>query len=360
MLKKFNVVLCLLFIFAVVFCGCGKKEISEEDKVDILLITDFGTINDGSYNQAAWEGVEYFANSRNLIAKYYQPAEISTEAYLEQIKIGVENGASIIVCPGELFGEAIFKAQKQYKNTKFIIVDGYPHNEDYSDETIGTNVMAISFAEEEAGFLAGYAAVRDGYTNLAFMGGVPEDTVIRYGYGYVQGADYAAIQMGVPVSVRYTYCNTFNEDTSVEATAGSWYDNDTEVIFACGGTMGNSVIRAAESHGGKVIGVDVDQSLTSDTVITSAMKCLDSAVYSALETCCSDEFVGGEIQRLTAYVSGVKLPMETSRFRQFNQEEYDNIYYLLLNGFIEPYAETNIGTCEELSLINTEVTYIVP
>lgn len=360
MVKKLRILLCLLIITAICFTACGKQEISEEDKVDILLITDFGTINDGSFNQAAWEGVKYFADSRNLVAKYYMPEGISVDDYLEQIKKGVNNGASVIVCPGELFGEAIYKAQKQYKNTNFIILDGYPHNEDYSDETINENVIAISFAEEESGFLAGFAAVRDGYTNLAFMGGVPEDTVIRYGYGFVQGADYAAIQMGVPVSIRYTYCNTFYEDTSVEATAASWYDSGTEVIFACGGAMGKSVIRAAENHNGKVIGVDVDQSNISDTVITSAMKCLDSAVYAALESSYGENFNGGSIQRLTTYVSGVKLPMDTSRFNTFNQQEYDDIYYLLMNGFIEPYAQTNIGTCEELSLINTEVSYIVP
>lgn len=352
----------ILMIFAMILClsGCGKNKVAEEDKVDVLLITDIGTINDGSYNQGAWEGLQDYANDNNLIAKYYQPKGTSQEDYLEQIKMGVKNGAKMIVCPGALFEETVFKAAKQYSKVKFIILDGTPHNADYSDETIGSNVLPIVFAEEEAGFLAGYSAVRDGYVNLAFMGGIPEDPVIKYGYGFVQGADYAAIQMGIPVFIRYTYCNTYMEDDAVEATAASWYDNGTEVIFACGGAMGKSVIRAAENHNGKVIGVDVDQTGESDTVITSAMKQLDMAVYRGLEEINSEEFSGGAIKKLTAKDSGVALPMNTSKFNSFQYSEYEDIFSQLVNGFIVPYAQTNIGTCEELSLINTEVTYIIP
>lgn len=340
--------------------GCGKKDINPEDMVDILLITDVGTVNDGSYNQGAWEGILQYASETGKVAKYYEPADTSVDAYLEQIKLGVDNGAQIVVCPGYLFGETVFKAQSKFKDTHFILLDGIPHNEDYSDETIGDNVMAVRFEEDEAGFLAGYAAVRDGYTNLAFMGGIPEDAVIRYGYGFVQGADYASIEMGIPVYIRYTYTNTFYEDDSVEATAASWFDNGTEVIFACGGAMGRSVMRAAENHNGKVIGVDIDQHTESDTVITSAMKSLDSAVYEGLKAFYTDSFPGGTATVFSAKEAGVKLPMDTSKFNRFMSSDYDAVYNLLVNDVIDPYSQTDIGTCEELSLINTEVSYVVP
>ena len=341
-------------------CGCGDKEVAPEDKVDILLITDVGTINDGSFNQGAWEGILQYTSETGKIAKYYEPKDTSVEAYLEQIKTGVENGAQIVVCPGYLFGETVYEAQKKFTDTHFILLDGIPHNEDFSEETIADNVMAVQFEEDEAGFLAGYAAVRDGYTNLAFIGGIPEDAVIRYGYGFVQGADYASIEMGVPVYIRYTYANTFYEDDSVEATAASWYDNGTEVIFACGGSMGRSVMRAAENHNGKIIGVDVDQHTESDTVITSAMKALDSAVYEGLTAYYTGNFPGGETTVFSAKESGVRLPMDASKFNRFMLSDYDAIYSQLVNGIIDPYSETNIGTCEELSLINTEVSYVVP
>jgi len=352
--------LILIFSVFVSLTGCGKKDIPEEDKVDVLLITDIGTINDGSFNESAWAGVLRYADGKDIKTKYYQPDGTGVDDYLEQIEKGVDNGAQVIVCPGYLFEEPIYEAQSKYTDTKFIILDGAPHNKDYSDETIGENVMAIEFAEEEAGFLVGYAAVRDGYTNLAFMGGIPEDTVIRYGYGFVQGADYAAIQMGTSVSIRYTYCNTFFEDESVEATASSWYDNGTEVIFACGGAMGKSVIRAAENHNGKVIGVDVDQSDESDVVITSALKNLDKAVLQGLESYYDGTFTGGNVIKVGAANGGVGLEIENSHFRLFDFEQYQQIYTYLMEGYVQPYAETNVGTCEELTLVNTEVNYIVP
>lgn len=357
--KKY-LIIGLVMSLALSLVGCGANKVSDEDKVDVLLITDMGTVNDGSFNQGAWEGITRYANETGVIAKYYQPEGTTTEDYLEQIKLGISNGAQVIVCPGYLFEETIYKAQSKYPDTHFILLDGSPHDKDYKDETIKDNVMPIHFAEEEAGFLAGYAAVRDGYTDLAFMGGVPENPIIRFGYGFVQGADYASVEMGIPIYVRYTYTNTFYEDDSVEATAASWYDSGTQVIFACGGAMGRSVMRAAENHNGKVIGVDVDQHSESDTVITSAMKSLDTAVYSGVKAHFDQTFPGGSNVVFSAKEDGVELPMDTSRFTRFSQDDYNAIIGLLVDEVIEPYANTDIGTCEELSLINTEVSYIVP
>lgn len=359
-LNRLSAVIILTVLSVLTLAGCGKKDVAPEDEVEVLMITDIGTVDDGSYNQGTWEGILRYTSENNITAKYYVPSGIGTEAYLEEIQKGVDNGAKVIVCSGYLMEETIYEAQKKYPKVNFILVDGIPHNEDFSDIAIAENTMSISFEEEESGFLAGYAAVRDGYTNLAFMGGVPEDPVIRYGYGFVQGADYASIQIGLPVSIRYTYTNTYLEDESVEATAASWYENGTEVIFACGGDMGRSVMRAAENHGGKVIGVDIDQSKESDTVITCAMKSLDKAVYKGLSDYYSGTFKGGENTLLSAADSCVCLSIQTSKFNRFDWAEYQSIYQQLVDGIIDPYGETNIGTCEELTLINTEVSYIVP
>lgn len=359
-INKLSALVFIMTLCAMAFTGCGKKEIAPEDEVEILLITDIGTVDDGSYNQGTWQGITAYASEHDITAKYYVPETTGKESYLAEIERGVNNGAKIIVCSGYLMEETIFEAQKKYSDVTFILVDGTPHNADYTDETILKNTLSISFEEEESGFLAGYAAVRDGYTNLGFMGGVPEDAVIRYGYGFVQGADYASIQIGLPVSIKYTYTNTYLEDDSVEAMAGSWYEEGTEVIFACGGDMGKSVMRAAEDHDGKVIGVDIDQSRESDSIITCAMKSIDTAVYKAIASYYDSTFAGGQNIVLSAADSCVCLSIQTSKFRKFDWAEYQSIYQQLVDGIIHPYAQTDIGTCEELSLINTAVSYIVP
>lgn len=346
-------------IFALSVTGCGKDSDKTSDKqVDVVLITDYGTIDDNSYNQGAWDGLKQYAEESGISVEYYQPKDNDTESIMDEIKRGVGNGAKLFVCPGTMLEVPVYNAMKKYDDVSFILVDGIPHNEENTESVIGENVSVITFAEEEAGFLAGYAAVRDGYKGLGFAGGIPVDPVIRFGYGFVQGADYAAIEMGVNVHIRYTYTNTFSEDQSIEDLAGAWFDDDTEVIFACGGSISKSIIRAAESHDGKVIGVDVDESSESETVITSAMKSIRSAVYDDVKSYFDGTFTGGVQTTKTAATNGICLPMETSRFEKFDKESYDAVFSHLVDGMIVPYKETNIATCEELSLINTEVTYI--
>ncbi len=350
----------LLVISLLFMCACGKDSASsQEDKpVDVVVITDYGTIEDNSFNQAAWEGVVEYANETGIPYDYYQPEDTDIDSIMAQFKRGNSNGAKLFICPGNMLEEAVYKAQKKYDDCSFILVDGVPHNEDNTESVIAENTSVVTFAEEQAGFLAGYAAVRDGYKGLGFVGGIPVDPVIRFGYGFVQGADYAAIEMGVSVHIRYTYTNTFSEDPAIDDMAGAWFDDDTEVIFACGGSIGKSVVHAAENHNGKVIGVDVDESSLSEVVITSAMKNIKSAVYSGVKSYYEGTFPGGCETNMTAAQDGVCLPMETSRFTKFDVDSYNEIYSHLVDGMIVPYKETNVATCEELSLINTEVTYI--
>lgn len=343
--------------------GCNKTEntenVTNDKPVEVLLITDYGTVSDGSFNQGVWEGICNYADDTGTLVDYYRPANTDKDSYLQEIKRGVKNGAKVIVCPGYMLEETVYEAQKSYPEVNFILVDGTPHNADYTDETIEKNVCPVLFAEEQAGFLAGYAAVRDGYTGLGFIGGIAEDPVIRYGYGFVQGADYAAIEMGVEVHVRYTYANTFDDTPLVETTASTWFDDDTQVIFACGGSLGKGVMKAAEEHNGKVIGVDVDQSTDSETVITSAMKSLSGAVYQTLDDYGQGRFGGGVAKIITAADSGVCLPMDTSRFERFTAVDYESVYSRLVDGMINPYNGCDVGTTQELTLINTNVTYIV-
>ena len=350
MKKKIMCVICSL-LMALGITGCG-------DGIDIAFITDMGTVNDGSFNQGAYEGISQFSEATGKTAKVYEPDGATTEAYLKNVKAAVKDGADIIVCPGVLFEEAIFKAQKKYPKVNFILLDGEPHNEKGDDYTVEDNTMPILFSEEQAGFLAGYSAVRDGNTQLGFVGGTNQGSIIQFGYGFVQGADYAAIEMGVNVTVKYCYANTFIESDEVKNMTSAWYKGGTEVIFACGGAMGRSVISAAEENGGKVIGVDIDQSNISETVITSAEKMLSNAVYTGLSSYYGGAFKGGEVLEMNASNAGIALEMENSRFDVFSEVEYDAIFSQLASGRIVPYASTAYGNTSDLELMNTEVYYL--
>ncbi len=339
--------------------GCkGSASYPDDKPVDVVLITDYGTIDDNSFNQMAWEGITAYAEQAGISYDYYKPDGPDKDSIMAQFKRGISNGATLFVCPGNILEVPVYIASEKYDDASFILVDGIPHNEDNSEEKIGDNVSSVTFAEEEAGFLAGYAAVRDGYKGLGFAGGIPVDPVIRFGYGFVQGADYAAIEMGVNVHIRYTYTDTFEDDPSVEEMAAAWFDDDTEVIFACGGSIDKSIIRAAENHDGKVIGVDVDESGYSETVVTSAMKDVKTAVYNGVSSYYAGTFPGGRETNLTCATGGICLPLDTSRFVKFDRESYDTIFSHLCDGIIVPYKKTDVATCEELTLINTEVTFI--
>ena len=306
---------------------------NESGKYEIALITDIGTIDDKSFNQGAWEGVEAYAKANNKTYKYYKPTEKSDDAYLVSMDLAVKAGAKIIVCPGYLFETPVFAAQTKYPDVRFIILDGAPHSGDYNYD-IKENTYSIFYAEEEAGFLAGYAIVKEGYTKLGFMGGMAVPAVIRYGYGFIQGADYAAKELGLAsdaVQVQYTYVGNFDATPDNQAKAAAWYNEGTEVIFACGGAVGNSVMKAAETAGKKVIGVDVDQSSESETVITSSMKNLGKSVSDALASFYENTFPGGTTATLNASSEGVELPMTSSKFAKFTQADYDAVYAKIVN-----------------------------
>ncbi|MDO4438127.1 MAG: BMP family ABC transporter substrate-binding protein [Eubacteriales bacterium] len=335
---------------------------SADGKYELALVTDLGTIDDKAFNQGAWEGLKKYAEENNITYKYYQPQEGTTDSYLETIGLAVEGGAKLVVCPGFLFEEPVYLAQEQYPDTYFILLDGEPHSGDYSEYKTGDKVMPILYAEEQAGYLAGYAAVKDGMTKLGFMGGMAVPAVIKFGYGYIQGADAAAKELGVDVEVMYNYTGGFAATPEAQTMAAGWYKAGTEVIFSCGGAVGNSVMTAAEADTNKkVIGVDVDQSVESETVITSAMKMLSNSVYDGIKAYYDGTFPGGKTSVFTAANNGVGLPMETSKFEKFTQEEYDALYAKLANNEIEIKSfsgENNDPTVDLTELTNTKVTFV--
>ena len=331
-----------------------------EDTFEIALVTDVGNIDDQSFNQSAWEGVVEFAEANGYTKAYYRPSEDSTTARMESIKTAVEKGAKVIVCPGYLFEEAIYNVQDEYPEVNFLLLDGEPHNADYSDYKTGSNVHNILYQEEQAGYLAGYAAVKDGYTKLGFLGGMAVPAVIRYGYGFVQGADAAAAEMGEQIEIKYWYSGSFDESDDIKVKMSGWYSEGTEVVFSCGGGIYLSATKAAEEAGAKVIGVDVDQYYVSDTVITSAMKELKHSVVLALtdlyaNDCVWPEAYAGTTATLGAADNCVGLPTaDTSwRLNTFTVEEYEQLFEAIKSGEIV----VSNDTTEAPAVTNSTVDY---
>ncbi len=348
MKKLLSVLLIVVMVFSFAACGGG----GEESEMKITLVTDKGNIDDKSFNQGAWEGVIEFAEANGMKEgpggyQYIKPEEASDAGYLAAIDLAVEGGANVVVCPGFLFEVAVYEAQTKYPDVKFIILDGQPHTADYATYETKENVASIMYAEEESGYLAGYAAVKDGMTKLGFMGGMSVPAVQAFGYGYLQGADAAAKELGVDVEATYHYTGNFDESDANKATAKTMYQQGTEVIFACGGSVGKSVMSAAAEAGKKVIGVDVDQRYDSETVITSATKGLGASVVSVLESIKEGTFdtYAAKTTYFNATNDGVGLPTVVldgssdnafDRFASFDKAAYDAVFAKLVDGSVDP------------------------
>ena len=349
--------LIILSIILIISLSC--KDTKKNSGYELALITDIGTIDDKSFTQGSWEGLKKYAEEKGITYKYYKPAGKDTDSKIDSIYLAISSGAKLIVTPGYLFEPAIYKVQDTHPEINFVLLDGTPQDGTYTDFRIEKNVYAVLYAEEEAGFLAGYGVVKEGYTNLGVMGGMAEPSVIRFGYGFVQGADYAAKELGVKnIKIDYTYIGGYEPTPEVQTKASSWFIKGVQVIFAPAGGAGNSVMSAAEQNKGYVVGVDVDQSVESPTVITSAMKMIGESVYNAIDEFYKGNFPGGKIAVLDAKVHGIGLPMETSKFKNFTKEDYDNIYKKLIDGSIEILKDTDAKDVSQLPLDNVKVNFI--
>lgn len=304
-----------------------------------------------------------FAEANGKTCNYYQPTAQSTDTYLAMVEQAVNDGAKVIVTYGFLFEEPIFIAQDMYPDICFVLIEGTPHSADYTEYRTEKNTVSIVFAEEQAGYLAGYAAVKDGYTKLGFMGGMAVPAVVRYGHGFIQGAEAAADEMGITgLEMNYHYTGSFAATPEAEALAAGWYASGIEVVFPCGGAVGNSVMAAAEASGNKIIGVEIDRNAESVSVITSAVKGFAFAVEQTLAAYYAGEFPGGESQIKDAKFDGVFLPMATSRFNTFSQADYDAVYAKLANGEITILKDTDANgrpvAVTDIPVSNVVVTVI--
>ena len=352
MKKLLALLLCLAMVFTFAACG-GSSEGGEEgggdaaavsfDDIDdnfesedgtyqIAMVTDVGQLKDGSFNQFTWNGVKMYAYENGKSYKYYQPANGSAATDDDRIKAmtdACDAGAEVIVTPGFLQATALEAVAPKYPEVQFIFIDGWDMGID--------NVLGVSYQEEQAGYLAGYAAVMEGYTKLGFSGGGggSNPACIRYGYGYAQGANAAAEAKGTDVTMRYSweYGSSFSASDDLQAMLAGWFNAGTEVIFMCGGTMFNSGAAAAEAADAAIIGVDVDQSNQSDTVITSACKGLAQSVQISLGNFYNSGLQKGALV-LGAADDAVGLPVDTWSLANWTVDDYNALFEQIKSGEI--------------------------
>ncbi len=306
---------------------------SKDGKYQVAFITDVGQLKDKGFNQGSYDGVKLFANANGKSYKYYQPPNgdaATDEDRISAMKQACENGAEIVVAAGFMQAGALEVAAKAYPNVHFVFIDGWALGLD--------NVTAIVFDEHQSGYLAGYATVMEGYTKLGFMGGGggTNPACQRFGNGFAQGAEAAAAKKGVKVDLNYSwaYGANFTASPELQAMATGWYQSGTEVIFACGGSMFSSITAAAAAEDAKVVGVDVDQSGDSATVITSAMKGLSEAVQWAVGKHYAGNWseLANQTISLGAKDNAVGLPTATWSLKNWAVADYEALYKEIVEG----------------------------
>ncbi len=329
---------------------------SEDGKYQVAFITDVGALKDKSFNQGTYDGVKLYAAANGKSYKYYQPANANNATDDDRIAafdLACNNGAEIVVAAGFMQETALKAAAAKYPDVHFVFIDGYPIGFD--------NVAPISFQEEQSGYLAGYAAVMEGYTKLGFMGGGggTNPACQRFGYGFAQGAEAAAAKKGVKVDLKYSwaYGGSFSASTELQTMATSWYQGGTEVIFACGGSMFASISAAAAAEDAKVIGVDVDQSFESETVITSAMKGLADATVWALTKHYDNKWaeIGGIATALGAKDNAVGLPTATWSLKNWSVDDYNALFEDIVSEKVTVSADLVLSPA---NTDNVTVTYV--
>ena len=379
MKKFFAMLLALVMVLGLVACTSSNNDAKKDDaqqgdaaktEYKIAMITDYGDITDQSFNQTTYEACQAFAKDNDITFTYYKPAGNNTADRVAMIEKAADEGYNVMVMPGYAFAGAIVEAAPKFKDVKFIALDvgvgdlleagvtakgeSYDYNpdnwklEDYVDLS---NVYCAIYQEELCGYMAGFAAVKLGYTKLGFLGGMAVPAVIRYGYGFVQGADAAAKELGIEVEMNYAYGGQFNGDADITAAMDTWYQGGTEVVFACGGGIYTSAAEAAQKVNAKVIGVDVDQKGIIDGLygegmtVTSAMKGLYPTTYDTLKDVVLNgnwENYAGKIATL-GLVSGedptanyVQIPFESTQWSdKFTQDDYKALVAKMFDGTIK-------------------------
>ena len=348
----------------------GSSEAVTDMKV--AMVTDYGDITDMSFNQTTYEACKAYCDTNGIEFSYFKPADNSTDDRVSSIEQAIDEGYNVIVMPGYAFAEAVVETAEDNPDVKFVALDVSQYDFDTAnggEEYSQPNVFSAIYQEELPGYMAGYAAVKLGYTNLGFLGGMAVPAVIRYGLGFVQGADAAAAELGVDVTINYAYGGQFYGDSDITAVMDTWYQGGTEVVFACGGGIYTSAAEAAQKVDGKVIGVDVDQQGTIDgsygegMTVTSACKGLTATVNTLLAAIQNGEWdnYGGQIQNLGLVsaddlsLNYVSLADSTLYNDDFTEDDYKQLVADMFNGVVSVNNDSSNADPSSLGCKNVKI-----
>ena len=382
-MKKFlALMLALVMALALVACGQQKEPDVQEpqgptgtDEVTykVAMITDYGDITDQSFNQTTYEACKAFAEANGVDFQYFKPAGDNTADRVAMIESAIDQGYNVIVMPGYAFGAAIAETAPKFEDVKFIALD-VSAGDLGEGFVVPANLYCAVYQEELCGYMAGYAAVKLGYKNLGFLGGMAVPAVQRYGYGFVQGVDAAAAELELTdVKLNYAYGNQFFGDADITAAMDTWYAGGTEVVFACGGGIYTSAVDAAKKvEGAKVIGVDVDQAGVianyagvDGLTVTSAMKGLYPATYDALNDIINNgnwaNYVGkiatlGLVSADDPEANYVQIPMGegTQWSDSFTQDDYKAMVADMYSGKITVSNDTTKAASDFATVITVD------
>lgn len=352
-MKKVLTTLTAITLAAIGLVACSTPNTSSKtDVLKVGMVTDAGTIDDKSFNQGTWEGIEQYSKDHPQVeTQYLQPTDGTTESFLEAIDNLVLSGNTMIITPGFAFEEAIGKAQSLYPDVKFVLIDGQPLvGKDESGNAqyeIKDNTVSISFSEQEAGFLAGIASALQSNTGkVSFLGGVEVPAVQKLGWGFVAGVAYANAHLGTSVEVAdYLYQGTFTDTDAGKAIAGGMYDKGIDIIFAAAGGVGVGAINEAKTRAESgnevyIVGVDVDQydagllQNGGSVILTSAIKYLANAAYQQIDAFVNGTFTGGESHLMNATSNGVGLPQENPNLTEETMNHVQDAFRLIQSGDI--------------------------
>ena len=380
MKKFFALLMAVAMLLTLAACGSGESQSGADQagstEYMVAMISDYAGITDQSFNQTTWEACLQFGENTGSEVKYYKPVTNDTAGRVASAELAIAEGYNVIVMPGYAFAGSVVELSANYPDVKFIALDmaagdlleqgvarkgeSYDYNPDnwnMADYVYMDNVYCAIYQEELSGYMAGYAAVKLGYTKLGFLGGMAVPAVMRFGYGFVQGADAAAAELGVDVEMKYAYGNQFYGDADLTAVMDTWYSNGTEVVFACGGSIWSSAAESAKKFGGKVIGVDTDQAAIIDAqygegiTVTSAMKGLAPTTVNTL----TDVVVNGNWANYAGKIATLGLISEdpaanyvqlaaSTQFEEgkFSAEDYAALVKAMLDGTVTVSNDTSV------------------
>lgn len=328
--------------FTAALAGCASEEeaLPEENvKYEIALVTDDSLVMDGGHSETAWNAITEFGGTHGISHKYYKATEQTDSAFIDAIKAAINKGAKVVIVDNNAMAGAVFEMQKQYPEIDFILLDAEFDDPSNAEEQVTKNTVAADFDSAQAGYLAGYAAVIDGSTELGFIGQSRTPDVKAFGVGYVKGAERAAGEIGAAVTMDYTYCDANEGRDAAYKKAIDMYDEGAQVIFAAGSGIQEAVIEAAEAKDGKVIGSCTDQSGKSDKVITSAEYGIRGALKEILGDYANGKFPGGRILPFNAANNGIGLELKHNSLSNLTQDQYDAVYESLAKGDIQLNAD---------------------